>query len=110
MNRKFGFRFGSKIQSQFLAAAFFKLCLSLVFNQQVFKFGFFVQQVFFLSAKFRVVFVGSLKLASRFLACVSVCGDFDWLCFTASALFVVGLVGSQNRLVFFCKSSDKLSL
>jgi len=56
LNRKFGFRFGSKIQSQFLAAAFFKLCLSLVFNQQVFKFGFFVQQVSFHQQSFGLVF------------------------------------------------------
>jgi hypothetical protein len=75
--------------------------LSLVFNQQVFKFGFFVQQVFFSSAKFQVVFVESLKLASRFLACVSVSVGFDWLCFVASVLVMVGCVGSQNWLVFF---------
>jgi hypothetical protein len=75
--------------------------LSLVFNQQVFKFGFFVQQVFFLSAKFRVGFVEPLKLASRFLACVLVNVGFDWLCFVASALFLVGCVDFQNWLVFF---------
>ena len=56
---------------------------------------------FFSSAKFRVSLVESLKLASRFSSCVSVSVGFDWLCFVASALFVVGLVGSQNRLVFF---------
>jgi len=73
--------------------------LSLVFSKQVFKFGFFVQQVFFSSAKFQVGFVESLKSASRFLACVSVCGGFDWRRFAASALFVVGFVGFQNWLV-----------
>jgi hypothetical protein len=81
--------------------AFFKFGLSLVFNLQVFKFWFFVQQVFFLSAKFQFGFVESLKSASRFLACVSINFGFDWLCFVASALFVVGCVGFQNRLVFF---------
>ena len=70
-------------------------------NQQVFKFWFFVEPVFFSSAKFRVVFVESLKLTSRFLACVSVNFGFDWLCFAASALFAVGCVGFQNWLVFF---------
>ncbi|MDP1624549.1 MAG: hypothetical protein Q8L64_02150 [bacterium] len=75
--------------------------MSLVFNQQVFNFGFFVQQVFFSSAKFQVVFVESLKLTSRFLGCVLVSAGFDWLCFAASALFAVGCVGFQNWFVFF---------
>jgi len=76
----------------------------------VFKFGFFAQQVFFSSAKFQVHFVESPKLASRFLVCVSVSIGFDWLCFVASVLVTVGCVGSQNWLVFFGKSSGKLSL
>jgi hypothetical protein len=53
---------------------------------------------------FQVHFVESLKLASRFLVWVLVSKGFDWLCFVASALFVVGFVGSQNRLVFFLQS------
>ena len=76
------------------------MCLSLVFSKQVFNFGFFVQQVFFSSAKFQVGFVESLKSGSRFLAGVLVCDGFDWLCFAASALFVVGFVGFQNWLIF----------
>jgi len=70
--------------------------LNLVFSQQVFKFGFFAQQVFFSSAKFQVGFVESLKSVSRFLACVSVSVGFDWLRFVASVLVMVGCVGSQN--------------
>jgi len=80
---------------------FFKSAFCLVFSKQVFKFVFFVQQVFFSSAKFRVGLVESLKLASRFFAGVLVKIGFDWLCFAASALFAVGFVGFQNRLIFF---------
>ena len=73
------------------------------------KFGFFVCQRFFSSAKVLFHFVESLKSASRFLVWVLVSkgfdrlnpSDFDWLCFVASVLFVVNFVGSRNRRVFF---------
>ena len=64
----------------------------------------FVLSAFISLAKFLFGFIESLKLASRFFACVSVCGGFDWLCFVASVLFVVGFVGFQNRRIFFSQS------
>ena len=71
------------------------------FQSAGFQVWLFRLSVFLLSAKFQVGFVESLKSASKFFACVSVCVGFDWLCFAALALFVVGYVGFQNRLVFF---------
>ena len=82
--------------------AFFQIVFEFGFQQAGFQFlGFFVQQVFFSSAKFQVGFIKSLKLTSRFLVCVLVNIGFDWFCFVASALFVVGCIGFQNWLVFF---------
>jgi len=90
-----------KFKVSFLAVAFFQISVSSGFQQASFQVWLFHSISFFSSAKFQVGFVEPLKLASRFLACVSVSVGFDWLCFVASALFVAGLVGSQNRLVFF---------
>ena len=71
------------------------------FQQAGFQVWLFRSTSFLSSAKFQVGFVESLKSASRFFACVLVCSGFDWLCFVVSALFLVGFVGLQNRLVFF---------
>jgi hypothetical protein len=111
LNRKVGLEVGSKIQIQFLAVAFFKSAFKSGFSKQVFKFLFFCSTSFLSSAKFQVGFVESLaqppagKSASRFSVCVLVNFGFDWLCFTASALFMVGFVGFQNRLFFFSAKS-----
>ncbi len=99
LNNKFGSGIGSEIQSPFLAAVFFKPAFRW-FSAAGFQ-VFFRSTSFLSSAKFRVSFIKSLKLAIRFLACFSVCGGFDWLCFVTLGFFVLGLVGSQNRLVFF---------
>ena len=80
--------------------AFFKSVFESGFQQAGFQVSVFRSTNLISSAMFRVGFVESLKSASRFLVCVSVGGGFDWLCFAASALFVVGCVGFQNRLVF----------
>jgi len=93
-----------KFKVSFLAVAFFQISVSSGFQQANFQVWLFHSTSSLSSAKFQVGFVESLKLASRFLACVSVCGGFDWLCFMASALFMVGLVGSQNRLVFLLQN------
>jgi len=70
------------------------------FSKQVSKFSAFSLAAVSALAWFQVGFVESLKLASRFFARVSVCGGFDWLCFVASALFLLALQGFQNRVVF----------
>jgi len=57
----------SEKQVQFFSGGIFSSqVLSLVFSKQVFKFLAFVQQHFFLSAKFRFGFIESQKSASRF--------------------------------------------
>ncbi len=99
--RKFGFVIGSEIQSQFLVAAFFQIVFESGLQSAGFQVWLFRSTSFFSSAKFQFVFVESLKLASRFLACVSVSGGFDWLCFVASVLVMVSCVGFQNWFVFF---------
>jgi hypothetical protein len=108
LNHKFGFGFGSEIQSLFFSGGVFPNQRFVWFSASKFWHSplrasswLFVQQVSFSSAKFRVYFVESLKLASRFLGQVLVSKGFDWLCFVALVLFVVGFVGSQNWLVFF---------
>ena len=80
--------------------AFFKFVFESGFQQTDFQFLIFCSTNFLSSAKFQVNFVKSLKSASSFLACVSVSDGFDWLCFVASVLVMVGCVGSQNWLVF----------
>jgi hypothetical protein len=80
--------------------AFFQISILSGFQQASFQVWLFCSTSFLSSAKFRVSLVESLKSASRFLAYVSVSVGFDWLCFVASILFVVGFVGLQNRLVF----------
>jgi len=97
---KFVFAIGSKIQSHFLAVAFFKSRFESDFSKQVFKFLFFRLISFLSSAKFRVGFVESLKSASRFFALVLVNFGFERLCQFLFAKFVVGFVGSQNRRIF----------
>ncbi len=82
-------------------AAFFQVKVEFDFQQASFQVWLFCSTSFLSAAKFQIGFVESLKLASRFLACVSVSGGFDWLCFAASVLVMVGCVGSQNWLVFF---------
>jgi hypothetical protein len=101
LNHKFGFRVGSEIQSQFFSSSVFQISVSSGFQQASFQVWLFCSTSFFSSTKFQVNLVESLKLASRFLACVSVSVGFDWLCFVASILFVIGFVGSQNWLVLF---------
>ena len=73
---------------------------SLLFNLRYVKFGFLVASISS-SAKVLFHFIESLKLTSRFLVCVLVNKDFDWLCFVALGLFVVNFLGSRNRRVLF---------
>jgi hypothetical protein len=84
----------------FSGGVFSSLRFESGFQQAGFQVLVFGSTSFLSSAKFRVHFVESLKSASRFLVWVLVNVGFDWLCFVASILFVVGFVGSQNWLVF----------
>ena len=89
--------FKSRFESGFQQASFQVLCF--LFNNISFY-----QQSFCLGLSSRK------NQRQGFSALVSVSVSFDWLCFVASVLFVVGFVGSQNRRVFFSKVSGKLSL
>jgi len=74
------------------------------FGKQVFKFLAFSLAAVSSLAKVQVGFVESLKSASRFLVCVLVCSGFDWLCFVASVLFVVGFARfSKSACLFLAK-------
>jgi hypothetical protein len=64
-----------------------------------------------LFAQVQVGFVESLKLGSRFFACFSVCGGFDWLCFVASVLFVVGFARfPKSGCLFLAKVLAKIQV
>jgi len=84
----FVFVIGSKIQNLFSDSIFSSSRL-------------FVLSAFISSAKFLFGFIESLKLASRFFACVSVNFGFERLRRFLFAKFVVGFVGFQNRRVFY---------
>jgi hypothetical protein len=82
-----------------------------IFGKQVFKFSAFSLAVISSLALFRVHFIVSLKSASRFSNCVSVCGGFDWLCFMASALFSVRFARfSKSACLFFAKILAKIQV
>jgi len=94
---------GGSFQIAFLGQYFF--------SRQVFKFSAFSLAAASALAWFQVGFAKSLKLASRFFACVSVCGGFDWLCFVASALFLVGFARfPKSGCLFLAKVLAKIQV
>jgi len=107
LNRKVDFVIKFRKANSFFSNNVFQVCVWVWFQQVSFRVLVFCSTNFFSSAKFQVGFVESLKLASRFLVCVSVNFSFDWSCRLLLAKFTVGFVGSgtapcgQNRLAFF---------
>jgi len=79
----------------------FQISVLSGFQQASFQVCLFCSTSFLFISKVSSRFGRVAKTASRFFAGVLVKIGFDWLCFAASALFAVGFVGFQNRLIFF---------